>query len=227
MRTFQQIGSGVVLWLALVFSSSNQLQAQVDTTAKKDTIPPAAVTTTDTTTAPKPKEKSRFLIYAGPNITTLRVDSDDLKDESVTGFHIGLSWRSKGFLFSQFGLRYNNPVFSILPANGRDSGDHKFSVSAIDIPLTLGINILSATDKVLNLRGFISAVPSFNIGVGDNDYGYDKDKIETFNFAGTLGIGVDVLIMVFELGYNYGFIDLLKDKDSKPGQAFLNIGIRF
>jgi hypothetical protein len=91
----------------------------------------------------------------------------------------------------------------------------------------LGINILSATDKVLNLRGFISAVPSFNIGVGDNDYGYDKDKIETFNFAGQLGIGVDVLIMVFELGYNYGFIDLLKDKDSKPGQAFLNIGIRF
>jgi len=91
----------------------------------------------------------------------------------------------------------------------------------------LGINILSATDKVLALRGFISAAPSFNIGVGDNDYGYDKDKIETFNFAGTLGIGVDVLFLVFELGYNYGFIDLIKDKDSKPGQAFLNIGFRF
>jgi len=227
MRTFQQIGSGIVFSLALVFSPANQSQAQVDTTAKKDTIPPTAVTTTDTTTAPKAKEKSRFLIYAGPNISTLRVESDELQNESVTGFHIGLSWRSKGFLFSQFGLRYNNPVFSLLPANGRDSGDHKFSVSAIDIPLTLGINILSATDKVLNLRGFISAVPSFNIGVGDNDYGYDKDKIETFNFAGTLGIGVDVLIMVFELGYNYGFIDLIKDKDSKPGQAFLNIGIRF
>lgn len=227
MRTFQQIGSGVVFLLVLVFSSTNQLHAQVDTTAKKDTIPPTTVTTTDTTTKPQSKEKSRFLLYAGPNISTLRVESDDLKDESQTGFHIGISWRSKGFLFSQFGLRYNNPVFSLLPANGRDSGDHKFSVSAIDIPLTLGINILSATDKVLNLRGFISAVPSFNIGVGDNDYGYDKDKIETFNFAGTLGIGVDVLILVFELGYNYGFIDLLKDSDSKPGQAFLNIGIRF
>ena len=169
------------------------------------------------TTAPKPKQKSRFVLYAGPNISTLREESGDLKDESLTGFHIGISWRSKGFLFSQFGLRYNNPVFSLLPANGRDSGDHKFSVSAIDIPLTLGINILSATDKVLALRGFISAVPSFNIGVGDNDYGYDKDKIETFNFAGQLGIGIDVLFLVFEIGYNYGFIDLIKDAGKQAG----------
>jgi hypothetical protein len=224
MRTIQQIGCVVVLTLALIFSQANYAQAQVDTTVKKDTIPPA---TMDTTTASKPKGKTRFVLYAGPNISTLRVESQDLKNESQTGFHIGLSWRSKGFLFSQFGLRYNNPVFSLLPANGRDSGDHKFSVSAIDIPLTLGINILSGTDKVLALRGFISAVPSFNIGVGDNDYGYDKDKIETFNFAGQLGIGVDVLFLVFEIGYNYGFIDLLKDSDSKPGQAFLNIGFRF
>src|SRR4030095_10037873 len=227
MRTFQKIGCVVVLTSALVFFQANYAQAQVDTTAKKDSVPITTVPiTTDTTTAPKSKEK-RFVLYAGPNISTLRVESSDLKDESLTGFHIGLSWRSKGFLFRQFGLRYNNPVFSLLPANGRDSGDHKFSVSAIDIPLTLGINILSATDKVLALRGFISAVPSFNIGVGDNDYGYDKDKIETFNFAGQLGIGVDVLFLVFEIGYNYGFIDLLKDSDSKPGQAFLNIGFRF
>jgi len=225
MRTFKQIGSVVMISLALVFFLAIHAHAQVDSTVKKDTVPPPPPTTT-TTAEPQPTPK-RFVIYAGPNISTLRVNSEELDKESQTGWHVGLSWRSKGFLFSQFGLRYNSPVFSILPANHRDSGDHKFSVSAIDIPLTLGINILSATDKVLALRGFISAVPSFNIGVGDNDYGYDKDKIETFNFAGTLGIGVDVLFLVFELGYNYGFIDLIKDKDSKPGQAFLNIGFRF
>lgn len=223
MRTFKQIGFAVVFTLGLVFFLANESKAQVDTTAKKDTVPPPPPSTT-AEQQPTPK---RFIFYAGPNVSTLRVDSDELQDETQTGWHVGISWRSKGFLFSQFGIRYNSPVFSLLPANGRDSGDHKFSVSAIDLPLSLGINILSATDKVLALRGFISAVPSFNIGVGENDYGYDKDKIETFNFAGQLGIGVDVLFMVFELGYNYGFIDLLKDKDSKPGQAFLNIGVRF
>ena len=229
MRTLKQTGVAVMISLALVFFLANVAHAQVDTTAKKDTVPPPPNTTAppaSTTTEPQPTPK-RFVIYAGPNISTLRVNSEELKDDTQTGWHVGLSWRSKGFLFSQFGLRYNSPVFSLFPANGSGTGDHKFSVSSIDIPLTLGINILSATDKVLALRGFISAVPSFNIGVGDNDYGYDKDKIETFNFAGTLGIGVDVLFLVFELGYNYGFIDLLKDKDSKPGQAFLNIGFRF
>ena len=229
MRTLKQTGVAVMISLALVFFLANVAHAQVDTTAKKDTVPPPPNTTAppaSTTTEPQPTPK-RFVIYAGPNISTLRVNSEELEDDTQTGWHVGLSWRSKGFLFSQFGLRYNSPVFSLFPANGSGTGDHKFSVSSIDIPLTLGINILSATDKVLALRGFISAVPSFNIGVGDNDYGYDKDKIETFNFAGTLGIGVDVLFLVFELGYNYGFIDLLKDKDSKPGQAFLNIGFRF
>ena len=228
MRTIKQIGSVVVLALALIFSLSNLSQAQVDTTVKKDTVPVTTVpAATETTTAP-PKKETRFVIYAGPNISTLRVESHDLEEESQTGWHVGLSWRSKGFLFSQFGLRYNSPVYSLLPANATNTnGDHKFSVSSIDIPLTLGINILSATDKVLALRGFISAVPSFNIGVGDNDYDFDTDKIETFNFAGALGIGVDVLFLVFELGYNYGFIDLLKESDSKPGQAFLNIGFRF
>jgi len=225
MRTIKQIGSIAMISLALVFFQTNHAHAQVDTTVKKDTVPPPPPTTT-TTVEPQPAPK-RFVIYAGPNISTLRVDSDELQDETQTGWHVGITWRSKGFLFSQFGLRYNSPVFSLFPANGSGTGDHKFTVSAIDIPLTLGINILSATDKVLALRGFISAVPSFNIGVGDNDYGYDKDKIETFNFAGQLGIGVDVLFLVFELGYNYGFIDLVKDKDSKPGQAFLNIGFRF
>jgi len=227
MTTLQKTGAAAVFTLMLVFFVANFSEAQVDTTVKKDTVPVTTVPATAETTA-TPKKETRFVIYAGPNISTLRVESSDLKDESQTGWHVGLSWRSKGFLFSQFGLRYNSPVYSLLPANtANTSGDHKFSVSAIDIPLTLGINILSATDKVLALRGFISAVPSFNIGVGDNDYDFDTDKIETFNFAGALGIGVDVLFLVFELGYNYGFIDLLKDSDSKPGQAFLNIGFRF
>jgi hypothetical protein len=227
MRTFQQIISGVVLTLGLVLFLAQQSQAQVDTTAvKKDTVPATTQPAASGSTS-KAKEKPTIILYAGPNVSTLRVESNDLDNESQTGFHLGLSWRSKGFLYTQFGLRYNNPVYSILPAGGRDSGDHKFSVTALDIPITLGINILNATDKVLNLRGFISAMPSFNLGVGDNDYHIEKDNIETFVFYGQLGIGVDVLFMVFELGYNYGFSDLIKDAKSKPGQGFLNIGFRF
>jgi len=235
MKSFSQKASGVVLTLALIFLAQ-QSQAQVDSTAaKKDTVPvktdtvpvttqPAATTESKSTSEHKTK---RFVLYAGPNVSSLRKASDDIKDDAEAGWHVGLSWRTTGFFFSQFGLRYNNAVYSLRPASARDSGDYKFSVNSLDLPLTFGINILPGVDRVVSLRGFISAIPSFNLGVGDNDYNYDKDKIEGFNFAGTVGIGVDVLFMVFEIGYNHGFIDLLDDKESKPAQGFVNIGIRF
>ena len=226
MRPFQKIISAVVQPLAVVLFLANHAQAQVDSTAPKtDTVP--ATTQPTSSSSGKPKGKPTIILYAGPNVSTLRVESGDLENESKTGFHVGLNWRSKGFVYTQFGLRYNNAVYSIFPT-GRDSGDHQYSITSLDIPITLGINILNATDKVLNLRGFISAMPSFNLGVGDNDYNIEKDNIESFVFYGQLGIGVDVLFMVFELGYNYGFSDIIKDSEkSKPGQAFLNIGFRF
>jgi hypothetical protein len=230
MRPFQKFISAVVQPLAVVLFLANHAQAQVDSTlSKTDTVPATTQpATTTSTSSGNPKGKPTIVLYAGPNVSTMRVESGDLENESKTGFHAGLYWRSKGFIYSQFGLRYNNAVYSIFPAGGNPSGDSKFSISSLDIPITLGINILNATDKVLNLRGFISAMPSFNLGVGDNDYNIEKDNIESFVFYGQLGIGVDVLFMVFELGYNYGFSDIIKDSDkSKPGQAFLNIGIRF
>jgi hypothetical protein len=232
MTPFQRTVSGVVSTMAFIFILAQQSQAQVDTTAKKDTVPvttqpvPVATTTAATTTATQPAPK-RFIIYAGPNFSSLRKSAEDISNESATGWHAGMSWRSRGFLFGQAGFRYNSAVYSIRPTTSNADGDHKFTVNSLDFPFSFGINILKATDKVFNLRGFLSAVPSFNLSVGDNDYDYDSDKIESFNFAGTVGIGVDVLIMVFEVGYNHGFIDLLKDKESKPAQAFVNVGIRF
>ena len=240
MKKLKILFSFLVFSMALILGINN-CQAQVDTTTvkkdssavvhdttavMKDTV---VVTTTvpDTTTKKPPKQKSTFIIYAGPNVSTLNADSKDLNTGSGGGFHIGVSWRTQGFFYGQFGIRYNNPVYDILPAGRPDSGDHKFSINSLDFPLTAGINILSATDKVLNLRGFLSAVPSFNLSVGDNDAGYDKDKINSFLFYGTAGLGVDFLFLVFEAGYNYGFSDLIKNVNSKPGQGFVNIGIRF
>jgi len=239
MRKFKQIVSTLVLTLAFFFGTIHA-QGQIDTTVvKKDSTAPkdtvmvkdttVVVTpvSTDTTAKKPPKGKSTFIIYAGPNVSSLNAENKDLNTESEAGYHIGVSWRTKGFFYGQFGIRYNNPVYSIRPAGRSDSGDHKFSISALDFPFTGGINILAATDKVLNLRCFLTGVPSFNLGVGDNDYGYEKDNINTFNFYGQTGIGADFLFLVLEAGYSYGFSDLLKDVKSKPGQGFVNVGIRF
>jgi hypothetical protein len=241
MKNFKQAVFAFVLTLVLIFFLGKHSQAQVDTTAKKDTtvtpkdtaVTPAAATTAPTATtqttesAPseEPKGRSTFIIYAGPNVSTLRVESEELNKDSKTGFHVGLSWRKAGFFYTQFGLRYNNPVYSVFPTGRPSSGDNKFSVSDIDIPITVGLNFLSG--RILGLRGFLSAVPAFNIGVGDNDEGISKDSVNTFIFYGQAGLGVDVLFLSIDIGYNYGFSDLIKNYNSKPGQGFLNIGFKF
>lgn len=226
MKNVKQVVSAFVITLALVFFLANHSQAQVDTTAKKDTTaaPPPA-TTTGTAPAEKPKGKSTFIIYAGPNVSALNVESDQLNKDSKAGFHVGLSWRKSGFFYTQLGVRYNNPVYSVFPRTSTGSGDHEFSVSDIDVPITVGLNFLGG--RILGLRVFLGAVPAFNIGVGDNDQGISKDDVNTFIFYGQAGIGVDVLFLAIDLGYHYGFSDLFKDYESKPGQGFLNIGFKF
>ena len=175
------------------------------------------------------KEKATYVLYAGVNFNTLSINEDQFESSTAAGYHLGFSYRSNGFFYWQLGLRFNAAGFELTPVTGfTDSMDNAFSVSAIDLPVTGGINLLSATNRVLNLRAFVSAVPSVAFGVGDNDVGIDVDNINSFNFYGQAGIGADILFVVVEVGYNYGFADLIKNGiQSKPGQLFINLGFRF
>src|SRR6478735_6705363 len=99
MKNLKQTALAFMLTLGFVFFLTKHSQAQVDTTTKKDTtvIPkdttvvpkdttatPVSTSTQTTESAPaeKPKGKSTFIIYAGPNISTLRVESEELNKES-------------------------------------------------------------------------------------------------------------------------------------------------
>jgi len=103
-----------------------------------------------------------------------------------------------------------------------------FSVRNIDVPITFGINFLTFVNRIVGLRVYVSAVPSFTLGVGDNKLGISMDHINAFNLYGQAGVGVDVAFLFVEAGYNYGFIDLFKnDVKSNPNQIFINLGFRF
>jgi hypothetical protein len=106
--------------------------------------------------------------------------------------------------------------------------DGVFSTKNIDVPVTLGINFLTFVSRIAGLRVFVSAVPSFTLGIGDNKLDISMDNINTFNLYGQAGVGVDVAFLFVEAGYNYGFIDLFKnDIKSNPNQIFVNLGFRF
>ena len=224
--------AGVIVILA---SPMPALSQAPDSTAKpaSDTLKAAAKPAADTLkAAPEKSEKSTkqkltYILYFGGNANDLSV-SGNSESTTATGYHLGFSVRRKSFFYWQLGLRYNVPSYTIGPkGDNPDSLDNDFSASFLEIPVTAGINILSATDRVLNLRGFVSAYPSFNLTVDENR-NIQKDDLNSTVFFGQVGIGVDVLFLVVETGYNFGFGDLMKnDVQSVPQQIFLSIGLRF
>ena len=231
--------------IVILFNLNNAVMAQMDTTKKllpADTIKPVLTdtltsvqsdTTKPSTVAPaageekKAKRKDEFVIYAGANLNQLGTTSSKVEPNGGAGYHAGVYYKRGGFLYWQIGARYNNANFNFV-SKSTNSDTSKLSVRAIDLPLTAGINFLSFANRLVSLRGFVSAVPSFTIGVGDNNLGVKKDNVNSFIFYGQVGIGVDIAFVVVELGYNYGFQNMLKDySNSNPGQAFLSLGFRF
>jgi len=175
------------------------------------------------------KRKDEFIVYAGVNFNQLSVSSSQFESQLNLGYHLGGAYKRGKFFYWQIGARYNNAGYRLNDVNtGEDSTFFNFGVRGIDIPVTGGINFLSFVNRLVALRLFVSAVPSFALGVGDNDLGITKDDINSFILYGQGGIGINVAFIVFEVGYNYGFQDLLKDDiESKPGQIFISLGFRF
>lgn len=206
-------------------------------TVKSDTVKttPAAIPvaapaetqkTDEKTKEKKEKKKNEIVFYTGVNFTQLGSSSTGYESQAGTGWHLGAYYKQGKFFYWQAGLRYSNATIGYKPTGTTDFGD--FTVSAIDIPVTAGINLLSATNRVLSLRLFVSAMPAFTMNVGDNTYNISKDNVSSFILYGQGGLGVNVAFVVLEAGYNYGFNELLESNtDSKPGQIFINLGFRF
>ena len=229
-------GKSILLILILIFLNNAAMaqvptdtaKAKVDTTAAAmaDTTKPTQTTAATTATNESGEKPKHFIIYAGVNSNQLGGSTDKYDANSGVGYHIGVAWQTNGFIYGQFGLRYNNAVYGFnSKATSTDTGDLK--VQALDIPLTVGINFLSFS-KIASLRAFISAMPSFTLGVSDNHFGVNKDDVTSFIFYGQIGIGATIAFALIDIGYNYGFEGLIENfSNTKPGQWFLSLGVKF
>jgi hypothetical protein len=223
--------------IVIITSLYNVASAQVDTT--KVVMPDTTlVAAPDTTIKEKDKKekkedkrrKDEFIPFVGVNFNKLYVSSDQNLESTIgLGYHLGFDYKRGKFFYWQVGARFNYAVYGLKDLSIQtDSADYiNVGVADIDIPITGGINFLSAINRVVALRLFVSAVPAIALGVSDNDLDLTKDDINSFILYGQAGLGVNVAFLVIETGYNFGIQNLIKDKDSKPGQIFVNLGFRF
>ena len=223
-----KLSHNLFLLAIFLFLFSNFASAQQDSTrsVKKDTTS-SAKKSDENKPGEEQKRKDVYIFYAGLNFNKLKVSSANYKSSSEVGWHLGAAYRRGGFFYWQVGARFNSAQYHFKSFNGIDTTHDNFSVSDIDLPITGGINFLAFSNRILNLRLFVSAIPAFELSVKNNDAGIVKDSTNTFNFYGQAGVGVDVFFLVIEAGFNYGFSDLLKNYQSNPGQVFINLGFRF
>lgn len=202
------------------------------TSVRNDVLPNYQLTPQDDGTTQKKdkKRKDEFKIFGGVNFNILTMDTKLLKPTMAVGWDLGASYKRGKFFYWQIGATYNNAVYNLMDTTLIPGSllDGVFSTRSIDVPVTVGINVLSFVSRIVGLRAFVSAVPEFALGVGDNELGISMDNINTFNIYGQAGVGVDVAFIFVEAGYSYGFIDLFKnDIQSNPNQVFVNLGFRF
>ncbi len=228
-----------ILLIAILIILNNAAKAQIpsDTTKSKvdstatmpaDTAKPAqaAAATAPPATEKKAKPK-QFNFYIGGNSNTMSGSTASYNANSALGYQIGVAWKKGGFTYWQVGLMYNYSAWGFNSvATTIDTG--KLNVQALDIPLTVGINFLSFA-RIVSLRVYVSAMPAFTLGVGNNQFGITKDDVNSFIFYAQGGIGVDIAFLMIDIGYNYGTQSLMKNSVSStnPGQAYVNLGFRF
>jgi hypothetical protein len=233
--------NSIVIAFFLIFSSNHcfsQVTQAADTL--KAAVPDTLKTTKETPQkseaqntngeAKKDKKgkKNEIILYAGTNFTELGTSSA-YETKAEPGLQLGAYYKQGRLFYWQAGLRYANAQIGYKPGSSPAGTEFEIlSVSDLDIPLTLGANVTSFMNRVLSVRIFVSAVPSFTMKVADNSFGIKKDNINSFIMYGQGGLGVNVAFMIIEAGYNYGFNELLKgNTDSNPGQFFINLGFRF
>ena len=203
--------------------------AQTDTTqettiAVQDTVPPPVAE------EPKKekKKRDRFKVHGGITLSSLSVNTAEYESSSGLGYVLGASYERGRFFYWEIGAQLNNSVYTLIDKELPENNEFDLKVNQVGIPIRGGINVLSAVDRIVGLQFFVGAVPSFMIGVGDNDFGFDKNDIKSFNFNGQAGVAVNIAFFYIEANYNIGFGDIFENgMKSGPSQLQALLGFRF
>ncbi len=178
------------------------------------------------------KARNSFKISAGLDFNNLNLDSaDEVESNSRLGYNLGVSFKSGRFFYYEVGARYNKRNFKVTDISGPIEVN-RFSTSSIEVPLNVGVNLTSFASRLIGVRIFVGAVPSFLLNADADEMGLEKDDFTSFLFLGQAGVGIDIAFFFVETGYNYGLSNVLKDVEnesvkSNPSQFFINLGARF
>jgi hypothetical protein len=142
MKTLKPFLHYKIILLFLMLSAIS-----ITAVSQTDTI--AAKQDTEKSTDKKKKKTNGFIVYGAATANQMSMSANNYESIMVPGWALGIAYRSGRFFYWQAGARYNNAVYEVHAKGATPDtvSDNLFSVTDIDIPITMGINLLSATKK--------------------------------------------------------------------------------
>lgn len=191
---------------------------------QKPVIPDTAVVQEPEIQKVTKKRVSDFKIYGGLSLSSILLSDSDVESAYASGFSLGASYMRGKYFYWEIGVNYNGCIVGFEDVL---QSEKTLEYRQLNFPVTVGLNILGETRRVLGIRAFVGVVPGAIIDVQPNPFELSQDDFNEFQMGGRLGVGVDILFLFVEVDYTYGFLDLLQDQDSNLSQVNFLLGFRF
>jgi hypothetical protein len=154
----------------------------------------------------------------GINAATLSGETDNIQHDANVGWQIGGYLRYGKRFYIQPGIFWHYMNTETTDASSVEDFKFEQQISTIQVPVCVGFNIID----------------------DDNAADLDKDDINSTQWLGRIGAGLDFTMFTVDLGYDYGFSKFYTDEliaevalggidasDTKIQEFFLNFGLRF
>lgn len=168
----------------------------------------------------------------GVNISALDTKLQDIRTEARVGWNAGVDVRLGGdrMIFLQPGLHYYSFSADLMKDIDQDTElnlSEQTTIQQVKMPVNVGFN-LTGDGGLLGLHVLGGITPTFVTGVKERpNFDLSKDDLNAFTLGANVGIGVDILFLTANLGYEIGLNDFFKDAEGKNNVLTLSVGLKF
>lgn len=167
----------------------------------------------------------------GVNSSSLSSDDDLIDFNAGTGFSVGVDFQIGNKVYFQPGIQLEFLKNRVEIGSGAAIEESDYNRTGIRVPLMVGFRAVEDADSGLNLRLFTG--PNALLQLSQNsDEGIfddlDDEDLKDLVFGWNVGAGVDISIIFFDIGYQFGISEIFNDADSAPRNNLFygNLGLR-
>lgn len=141
----------------------------------------------------------------GATFSSLSEAPPGYEEDSEVGYYVGGSLRFGQFLFVEPGVWYQEQAFKL--SNG--GLEDKIPVRSFLVPVMAGVNL---NLQVVSIKLGLGPTATFMSGVGDNDFGFNKNQFNSTRWGYQLGADVRVLFLNLDLNWQQDFTQAFKEE---------------